>query len=163
VGAYLSTRELYLPAGTAFDIDQVQATAAALCDNATAEDLQHLTAEQWIHDDVDAVEFLTGTRRERQLAALRHLAHVSLRGLLTGIGRSLRSRDVARYRFDNGDTPGIDAYLTAGISNGDDPTDSFEAWTVLFEDHRFPHGWTDQIGRAAGLLHPHGTGEGLSP
>jgi hypothetical protein len=84
---------------------------------------------------------------------------------------SLQHRDVARFGVDRTDVSrfpdpapvvGVDAYVTGGMSTGDNPTGSFADWDIVFDTDRFPPGWSDQIGAAAGLLHPAGTGPAIT-
>lgn len=77
--------------------------------------------------------------------------------LFDRFARSMGHRDVAQYRFDNGDHV-IDAYQAGGLSRGDDPTDAYSTWDTIFDTVRLPDTWPNQIGAAAGLLHPHGAG-----
>ncbi len=97
----------------------------------------------------------------RHTAALRTWAEKCLHQALVAFTASLLHRDVARLPFTrNGDTTdrGVDAYMTGGLSGGDSPTDSYTAWDIVYDADQFPDGWSDQLGAAAGLLHPHGTG-----
>lgn len=63
---------------------------------------------------------------------------------------------------DHDDSPGGDAYTTGGLSYGDGPTDAFDDWDIVMDSDRFPAGWPDQIGAAAGLLHPWGDGPAVA-
>ncbi|WP_229070815.1 hypothetical protein [Actinoplanes sp. DH11] len=160
MGADLAIRHLYLIADTTYDLDAALATAAGLCLCADIAALHHLIDEQWLPDhDSGRIDDLTGTELEQRIAELRQQAYRVIGDQLRAFAASLSSRDVARLRFDNAEDPGIDAYITGGLSHGDDPTDAYTAWTIIMEDHRFPDGWSEQLGQAGGLLHPYGTGQ----
>jgi hypothetical protein len=121
------------------------------------EDLRTLLEHGWIADDT-----LPDACGDDDLAAraghLRQLAEQELRQLLDRFAGSLQTRDVCRYRFGRDDTPGLDAYPTGGLSQGDGPTDAFDDWDIVFDDVRFPMRWPARLGAAAALLHPWGDG-----
>lgn len=77
---------------------------------------------------------------------------------LDAIAASLTVRDVTEWRLDHGGNPGIDIYLTGGLSHGDAPTDAYDEWDILLDGSQLPSGWAEQIATAAGLLDPNGTG-----
>lgn len=153
MSASMSMHDLYLPAGTTFDLARAEAVAAQLCRQAGRDDIVTLITHGWIDDDTAtdaAPPYRLAERREQASRALRH--HVQR------LARSLTGRDVLRFRFDPQDSPGVDAYMTGGMTPGDGPTDAADTWTFLFQTHLLPDGWSDQIGAAAGLIHPSGTG-----
>jgi len=161
MGADMMARTLYLPADTTINLTAAKTTASQLSQQATPADLRTLLEHGWITDDT-----LADDCGEDDLTAgagdLRQLAEQELHQLLDRFALSLHSRDVSRYRFGRDDTPGIDAYTTGGLSDGDGPTDAFDDWDVVFDDVRFPMRWPAQLGAAAGLLHPWGDGPAVA-
>ena len=94
---------------------------------------------------------------------LRTRAEQALHARLDHFAWHLDGRDVCQYRFDNGQNAGVDAYVTGGPTMGDDPTEAYGAWDIVCdEDDRFPPGWPQQIGAAAGLIHPQGGGRPMA-
>lgn len=160
IGADMLLRDLYLPADNVLDLPAAKAVTSELCRQATVAELRVLLEHHWIShpalDDYDPPHALVA----EHTTALQATAEQSLHKLLEEFAASLHARDVARFRFDRADTDtGIDAYLTGGCINGDSPTDSYDAWAIVYDTHAFPADWCDRIGAAAGLLHPAGTGQ----
>jgi hypothetical protein len=150
---------LYLPAGSGLDLPAAKAEASALCRQASITDLQVLLDHDLIsHPDLDDDD-PADPRIAKHATALRQAAEPSLHELLDAFAASLHERDVARFRFDRGDTEaGIDAYLTGGYVNDSSPTDSIDAWAIVYDTHALPDDWCGRIAAAAGLLHPTETG-----
>lgn len=159
MGADMLLRDLYLPMGGAVDLPAAKTAAGDLCLRATVADLRILLDHDWISHpalyDYDPPDALIA----EHAAELRQTAARNLDLLLDTFAASLQHRDVARFRFDRADTDtGIDAYVTGGYVNDCSPTDSWDAWAIVYDTQAFPAGWCDRIGAAAGLLHPIGTG-----
>ncbi|SCL25769.1 hypothetical protein GA0070624_3174 [Micromonospora rhizosphaerae] len=59
---------------------------------------------------------------------------------------------------------GIDTYETGGLSSAglDGPTEAYDAWDIFHDTDRLPATWPNQIGAAAGLLHPWGDGPAIT-
>ncbi|MEU1811064.1 hypothetical protein [Micromonospora aurantiaca (nom. illeg.)] len=158
----MTVRSLYLPAGHTINHTAATDTIRRLCCHATTDDLRILIDHAWIDDEVPYSEDTwTNEALTDRAATLRQAAETALLQLFDRFAHSLGHRDVSRYRFDN-DDESIDAYQTGGLSWGDHPTDAFEAWDVVFDTDRLPQTWPDQIGAAAGLLHPWGTGPAVT-
>ncbi|MDG4795401.1 hypothetical protein [Micromonospora sp. WMMD1082] len=158
----MTLRSLYLPAGHTINHSTVTDTIRRLCRQATADDLRVLIDHGWLDDEVPYSEDTWNDEAlTARAATLRQAAEAALLQMVDRFARSLGHRDVIRYRFDN-DDEGIDAYHTGGLSWGNHPTDASEAWDIVFDTGRLPHTWPDQIGAAAGLLHPWGTGPAVT-
>jgi hypothetical protein len=163
VSAHMSLRTLYLLTGRAIDHTAAANTIRQLCREATIEDLRVLIDHGRIDDDVPySADTWTDAALTARAAPLRQAAETELLQRFEDFARSLEHRDVARFRFDKGDE-GVDAYETGGLSSSDDgPTESFDAWDIVFDTDRLPATWPDRIGAAAGLLHPWGTGPAVT-
>jgi hypothetical protein len=158
----MSYRDLYLPTGTALNLTAAATVIGELCRTATADDLRVLHDEGWLtgpfRAGTDSAKKLTG----EQIAAARAAAEDVLNRLLRELSASLLHRDVAPFRFDRAGGEGVDAYVTGGTEADGSPTDSYAAWDLVHADHRFPPGWSERIGAAAGLIHPTGTGPAIT-
>ncbi|MET7396313.1 hypothetical protein ABZS66_22810 [Dactylosporangium sp. NPDC005572] len=162
MGADMALRSLYLPTGCTINHTAATDTIRRLCREATIADLRVLIDHGWIDDEAPySEETWTDEALTARAAPLRQATETELLQLFDGFVRSLGQRDVIRYRFDNGDE-GIDAYETGGLSSGDDPTDAYGAWDIVFDTDKLPDSWPDQIGAAAGLLHPWGDGPAVT-
>lgn len=159
MGADMLLRDLYLPAGTGIDLAAAKAAASSLCRAATVTELRVLLDHDRIsHPALYAYE-VSDSQITPHVEVLRATAEQELHRLLDAFAASLQDRDVARFRFDRADNEaGVDAYVTGGYLNGHSPTDSYDAWAIIYDTDRFPASWCDRIGAAAGLLHPTGTG-----
>lgn len=163
MSAHMSLRDLYLPAGQAPDLPAAKTLAGVLCQTAGVDELRVLLE----HDHISHADLYQYDPSDEQIAAhldeLRATAELELGGLLDAFAASLACRDVSRYPFDRptGAANGrhtIDAYVTAGVTADGGPTESSDAWDIVFETDKFPPGWCDQLGAALGLLHPTGDG-----
>lgn len=159
MGADMMVRTLYLPTSTTINLAAAKATASQLSRNATPDQLRHLLEHGWIvHNTLPDPDCCSDDELAAHTGQLRQLTEQQLHTLLERLTGSLHSREVHQHRFSRDDQPGVDAYTTGGLSYGDSPTDAYQAWDVVFDDDRFPESWTDQLGAAAGLLHPWGIG-----
>jgi hypothetical protein len=161
----MALRALYLPADTTIDLDAAKATATRLCGQATTDDLARMLDNDAFADvHIDGVPTVLDWSDElirRHAAALRAWAEQCLHRLLDEVAASLHHREVRSWHFGrNADTAGegVDAYVTGGVNGGAAPTEPYDTWEIWYEPDRYPDGWSDQLGAAAGLLHPHGTG-----
>ena len=162
MAADMALRSLYLPTGRAINRTAATDKIRQLCREATIADLRVLLDYGWIDDEVPYSEDTWTDEVLTECAAtLRQAAEAELLHLFDRFARSLGHRDVTRYRFDNGDE-GVDAYETGGLSWGDGPTEAYDAWDIVHDTDRLPDTWPDQIGAAAGLLHPWGDGPAVT-
>lgn len=161
MGSDMLPRDLYRAAGITVDLAAAKTTAGELCRDATIDDLRILLDEDWISDDrrIDPDDWTDHALTVR-VEALRVAAEHALHQLLDGFVASLQGRDVGRFRFANPTDSGgsVDAYLSGGLSCGGGPTDAYDAWDIVFDTDRFPHGWCERLGAACGLLHPNADG-----
>ncbi len=158
MSAHMSLRDLYLPADRIPDLPAARTAATMLCRNATVEDLRMLLDNDWIgHPTLYDYE-LSDEQIRPHLTELRVSAEQRLHELLAAFMTSLGERDVVRFPYDTtrGENPGhtVDAYVTGGVT----PTDSFEAWDIVYADNKFPAGWCVQLSAALGLIHPQANG-----
>ena len=158
MSAHMTLRDLYLPADRIPDLPAARTAATTLCRNATIEDLRTLLDNDWIgHPSLYDYE-VSDEQIRPHLAELRAAAEPRLHELLAAFMTSLGERDVARFPYDRtrGENRGhtIDVYVTGGVTPSDAPTDSFEAWDIVYAADKFPAGWCVQLSAALGLLHP---------
>lgn len=154
MGADMMARTLYLHVGATINLTAAKTAASQLCRQATVDELRTLLEHGWVVDDtLPDLDTCGDDDPAARTEHLRQVAEQELHTLLDLFARSLHTREVHRYLFSS-----VEAYTTGGLSNGDSPTDAYDDWDIVFDDHRFPDGWTAQLGSAAGLLHPWGTG-----
>ena len=162
----MALRALYLPANTTVDLNAAKATATRLCGQATTDDLARMLDNDTFADiHITGIDPPVGDWSDelvsRHTAPLRRWAEQCLHRLLDEFAASLQHRQVLRFHFgsNTGDgDEGIDAYVTGGLNWGAAPTEPYDTWAIFYDPDSYPTGWSDAIGAAAGLLHPHGRG-----
>ncbi|HEX8630839.1 MAG TPA: hypothetical protein VF755_21995 [Catenuloplanes sp.] len=162
----MALRALYLPANTTIDLTAAKATATRLCGQATTDDLARMLdndtfADIPITDINPPVCAWSDELVSRHTAPLRRWAEQCLHWLLDEFTASLHHREVLCFHFGvspSAGDEGVDAYVTGGLNFGAAPTEPYDSWAIFYDSDRYPTGWSDAIGAAAGLLHPHGRG-----
>jgi hypothetical protein len=147
-------------AGRGPDVIAAKAVADMLCSSADVTQLRVLLLDHdWIlHPAVLECE-ITDEQIAAHLGTLREAARHKLHRLLDNFEASFDCTDVLALPI-TGNTWGCDAeiwaYFTAPSIGY--PIPSYDAWDVVYATEKFPHGWSDRLGAALGLLHPHGAG-----
>lgn len=95
--------------------DRVAAMVAAAGSDTLARLADHLEANPWAPDNIDAADTTKFT--------------ATIVGLATAFFASLGGRDVTTVRL-NGN---LTLWVTGGLSTGDSPTDAYEAWVPFFD------------------------------
>jgi hypothetical protein len=163
MGSDTRLRDLYLPAGTTLDLAVAKRTAGEPRRTATIDGLRILLDENRIsHDSLTDPDDRTDQALTIRTATLRTATEHRLHQALDRSAVSLQGRDVTWFRFDdatdNTSGGGVDAYVTGGLSCGDNPTGGYGAWDIVVDTDQFPDGWCHRLGAACGLLDPHGDG-----
>lgn len=134
MGADMMARLVFQQANAKLDVVAANAVISRLVNSPTIESLRGIVDE---YDIVpfDNPETLRDTTRQR------------LEFMVEEFVNSLDSRQVTMHVLGN-----VWVHITGGLSWGDDPTEAFQIWDVLFSPLVLPEQWQHEIGAALGLM-----------
>jgi hypothetical protein len=160
VVAMRTLRDLYLPAGRGPDVNTAKTVADTLCHTADVAQLRLLLLDyDWILHPVLFECDITDEQIAAHLGILREAARHKLHRLLDIFEASFDCTDVVAFPITN-NTGGSDTEIWAYVAAPSIgyPIPSYDAWDLVDATDKFPHGWSDRLGAALGLLHPRGAG-----